>query len=94
MPSSGPAELVLGDLDAVDHQHAGVAVAEVDGDVVDGPGERAVLRADRLDVGRRGSTVPPGVVSALASRIAPRFSTTSSATATIATRPGCRNNRA
>ena len=47
-----PVELVLGDLDAVDHQHAGVAVGEVDGDVVDQARERAVLRADRLDVGR------------------------------------------
>ncbi len=54
-------ELVLGDLDAVDHQHAGVLIGEVDAHGVDQSGERVRRGRHGLDVGagapcrRRGS---------------------------------------
>ena len=57
-------ELVLGDLDAVDHQDAGVLVGEVDRDVVDQTGELVRCRVDAFDVGGKRGWLPLGVLSA------------------------------
>ena len=40
-----PGDLVLGDLDPVDHEYAGQVVAQVDADVVHETGELTHLRA-------------------------------------------------